>query len=97
MRRDAQRTFRNIKGATPEYLDEFLAVFQRNYVKPQSMATAKRKVQKLVFKPANEKFANFLDELQQAGQRRFRDSRICQHRAILLGQNNATTQEKINR
>ena len=35
------------------------------YVKPQSMATAKYKFQKLVFNPENQKFVDFLDELQK--------------------------------
>ena len=53
MRGDALQTFKNISGPTRENLGEILAVFQRKYVKPQSMATAKHKFQKLVFNPAN--------------------------------------------
>ena len=34
-------------------------------VKPQSMATAKHKFQRLVFNPANQKLIDFLDELQK--------------------------------
>ena len=65
MRGDALQTFENINGPTREYLGEILAVFRRKYVKPQSMATAKHKFQKLVFDPANQKLVNFLDELQK--------------------------------
>ena len=65
MRGDALQTFKNINGPTREKLGEILAVFRRKYVKPQSMATAKRKFQKLVFNPANQKLVNFLDELQK--------------------------------
>ena len=65
MKGDALQTFKNINGPTRENLEEFLAVFRRKYVKPQSMATAKHKFQKLVFKPANEKLVDFLDELQK--------------------------------
>ena len=65
MRGDALQTFKNINGPTRENLGEILAVFRRKYVKPQSMATAKHKFQKLVFNPANEKLLDFLDELQK--------------------------------
>ena len=65
MRGDALQTFKNINGATRENLVEILAVFRRKYVKPQSMATAKHKFQKLVFNPANQKLVDFLDELQK--------------------------------
>ena len=65
MRGDALQTFKNISGPTRENLGEILAVFRRKYVKPQSMATAKHKFQKLVFNPANQKLVDFLDELQK--------------------------------
>ena len=52
-------------GPTQENLGEILAVFRRKYVKPQSMATAKHKLQKLVINPANQKSVDFLDELQE--------------------------------
>ena len=65
MRGDALQTFKNINDPTRENLGEILAVFRRKYVKPQSMATAKPKFQKLVFNPANQKLVDFLDELQK--------------------------------
>ena len=65
MRGDALQTFKNINGPTRENLGEILAVFRRKYVKPQSMATAKHKIQKLVFNPANQNLVGFLDELQK--------------------------------
>ena len=65
MKGDAIQTFKNINGPTQEKLGEILAVFRRKYVKPQSMATAKHKFQKLVFNPANQKLVDFLDELQR--------------------------------
>ena len=64
-RGDALRTFININGPTRENLGEFLAVFRGKYVKPQPMATAKHRIQKLVFYPANQKLVDFLDELQK--------------------------------
>ena len=68
MRGDALQTFKNFKNITTpsrENLAEILTVFRRKYVKPQSMATAKHKFQRLVFNPANQKLIDFLDELQK--------------------------------
>ena len=65
MRGHALQTFKNNNGPTPENLGEILAVFRRKYVKPQWMATAKHKFQKLVFNPENQKLVDFLDELQK--------------------------------
>ena len=65
MRGVALQTFKNINDPTRENLEEFLAVFRRKYVKPQSMATAKHNFQKLVFNPANQKLVDILDELQK--------------------------------
>ena len=65
MRGDAVQTFKNINGPTPENLGEILAVFRRKYVKPQTMATAEHKSQKLVFNSANQKLVDFLDDLQK--------------------------------
>ena len=50
---DALRTFKNITSPNRENLGEILTVFRRKYVKPQSMATAKHKFQRLVFNLAN--------------------------------------------
>ena len=65
MRRDALQTFKNFTSPNRENLVEILTVFRRKYVKPQSMATAKHKFQRLVFNPAKEKLIVFLDELQK--------------------------------
>ena len=65
MRGDALQTFKNNNGTTRENLEEILAVFRRKYVKPQSMATAKHKFQKVVFNPANQKLVDFLEEPQK--------------------------------
>ena len=65
MRGDALQTFKNFNAPTRENLVEILAIFRRKYVKPQSMATAKHKFQKLVFNPENQKLVDFLDELQR--------------------------------
>ena len=71
MGEDALQTFKNIIGPTRESLGKNLAVFRRNYVKPQSMATAKHKIQKLVFNPANQKLVDFLDEFQKLAKNGF--------------------------
>ena len=65
MRGDALQTFKNIASPNRENLGEILTVFRRKYVKPQSLATAKHKFQRLVFNPANQKLVDFLDELQK--------------------------------
>ena len=65
MRGDALQTFKNITSPNRENLVEILTVFGRKYVKPQSMATAKHKFQRLVFNPSNQKLIDFLDELQK--------------------------------
>ena len=65
MRGDALETFKNITSPNRENLGEILTVFRRKFVKPQSMATAKHKFQRLVFNPANQKLIDFLDELQK--------------------------------
>ena len=65
MRGDALQTFKNITTPNRENLGEILTVFRRKYAKPQSMATAKHKFQRLVFNPANQILIDFLDELQK--------------------------------
>ena len=72
MRGDALQTFKNITSPNKKILREILAVFRRKYVKPQSMATAKHKFQRLVFNPENQKLIDFLDELQKLARDAFR-------------------------
>ena len=71
IRGDALQTFKSINGPTRENLREVLAVYRWKYVKPQSMATAKHKLQKLVFNPANHKLVDSLNELQQLAEDAF--------------------------
>ena len=59
----ALQSFENTNGPTGENLREILAVLRKKYVEPQSMATAKHKIQKLVFNTANQKLVDFHDEL----------------------------------
>ena len=71
MRVDALQTFKNITSPNRENLADILTVFRRKHVKPQSMATAKHKFQRLVFNPANQKLIDFLDELQKLAKNAF--------------------------
>ena len=71
MRGDALQTFKNITSPNRENLGEILTVYRRKYVKPQSMATAKHKFQRLVFNPANQKLIDFLYELQKLAKNAF--------------------------
>ena len=65
MRGDDLQTFKNITSPNRKTLGEILTVFRRKYVKPQSMATAKHKFQRLVFNPANHNLIDYLDEHQK--------------------------------
>ena len=65
MRGDALQTFKNITSLNKETLGEILSVFRRKSVKPQSTTTAKRKLQRLVFNPANQRLFDVPDELQK--------------------------------
>ena len=71
MRGDALQALKNITSPNREILGEILTVFLRKYVKPQSMATAKHKFQRLVFNPANQKVIDFLDQLQKLAKNAF--------------------------
>ena len=71
MRGDALQTFKNTNGPTRENLGEIIAVSQKNYVKSQSMATAKHKLLKLIFNPANQKLVGFLDDQQKLAEEAF--------------------------
>ena len=65
--------YRHLKTLTvqPESFDEVLAVFLRKYVKPQSMASAKHKFQKIVFNPANQMLVDSLAELEKLAEDAF--------------------------
>ena len=95
MRGVALQTFKNIPSPNRENLGEILTVFRRKYEKPQSMATAKHKFKRLVFKSANQKLIDFLDELLklEIGKRRIRSCSSSNHRAIRLCQNASRPEE----
>ena len=62
---DALQTIKNITSPNRGKLGEIPTVFRRKYVKPHSMVTAKHKIQRVVFNPANQKLIDFLDERQE--------------------------------
>ena len=65
MRGDALQMFRSTSSPSREFLGKFSTVFRKKYVKSQSMATPKYKIQQLLLNLANQKLFNFLDELQK--------------------------------
>ena len=76
-------------------MGEIIAVFRMKYVKPQSMATARRKFQKLVFNPAIHKL-DLLNELQKLAKDALGIAGPCHHRANDIC-HIATTPEEINK
>ena len=76
---DALETFKNITSPNRKKLGEILTVFCKNYVKPQSMAAAKHKCQRLVFNPANQKIFDIPNELQKLA----KDASAVASRAII--------------
>ena len=75
MRGDAlQKHSKTLPAQLREKLEEILVIFRRKYVKPQSMATAKHKFQKLVFDPSKQKLVDFLDDLQRLAKDAFGDA-----------------------
>ena len=71
LRGDALQTFNNFSSPNRKNLAGILTVFRRKYVKPQSMATAKHKFQRLVFNRANQNLIDFLEELKNLAENAF--------------------------
>ena len=71
LRKNALQTFRNINSTNRQTLEDILAVFRREYVKPESQATAKHKWHKLVFDPNTMKLPDYLEELNQGAEKAF--------------------------
>ena len=71
-RRDlALKTFKNIQRTPNTTLEDILKVFRRKYVKPESSASAKHRFNRLSFDPENQKFPDFLEELQESAEKAF--------------------------
>ena len=71
MRRDALQAFKNLNSPTRQKLGEVLAVFRTKYVQPQSMVTAKHKLQKVVLNQKHQKIVDFFDELRKLAKHAF--------------------------
>ena len=71
MRGDAPQTFKIITSLNRESLGEILTLFRRKCIRPQSVATAKHKFQRIVFNPANQNLIDFQDELEKLAKNAF--------------------------
>ena len=71
MRGDALQTFKDINSQNRANLTEIPTLFLRKNVKPRPMATAKHKLQQLVFNSANRKLSDFLGQLQKLAKNAF--------------------------
>ena len=71
LQKEALQTFRNIRAINKKTLDDVLFVFLRNYVKPESQATAKHNRHKLTFDPNTKSLPDFLEELNECAERAF--------------------------
>ena len=74
LRKEALQTFRNMSVSNKKTLNDVLVVFRRNYVKPESQATAKHKWHKLTFDPNTKSLSDFLEELNESAERAFGDN-----------------------
>ena len=74
LRKNALQTFRNISALNKKTLNDVLIVFRRNYVKPESQATAKHKWHKLTFDPNTKSLPDFLEELNECAEGAFGDN-----------------------
>ena len=73
LRKGTLQTFRNIRTANRQTLEDVLVVFRRKYNKPESQATTKHKWHRLVFDPNTIKLPEFLEELNQRAENAFGD------------------------
>ena len=74
LRKNALQTFRNIRTAKRQTLEDVLVIFRRKYVKSKSQATAKHKWHRLVFDPNTMKLPDFLEETNQGAEKAFEDN-----------------------
>ena len=61
--------FTNIQRTPTTTLEDILNVFCRKYVKPELSASAKNNLKRLSFDPGNQKFPEFLEEVQESGKK----------------------------
>ena len=70
----ALKTFKNIQRTPTTTLEDILVVFRRKYVKPESSASAKHRLHRLIFDPGRQKLPDFLQELQESAEKAFGDT-----------------------
>ena len=68
---DALETFENICSPIRETLGETFAFSPKKYVKPQSIASAEQKLQKIAFSPSDRGLVDFLQELHRLAKNAF--------------------------
>ena len=74
LRDEALQTFKSIQRNRTTTLEDVLRIFRRKYVRPESQASAKVRWHKMNFDPNEKKFAEFLEELEEAGKKAFGES-----------------------
>ena len=86
----APKTFKNIQRSPNSTMEDILEVFRRNYVKPESSASARLRFNTLFFHPESQKIPDYLEKLQKKAEKAFGDNA---HHFIeyLLYANNPTT------
>ena len=67
----ALKTFKNSQRTPTTTLEDILKVFRRKYVKTESSASAKHRFNRLAFDPENQKFPDFLEEVQETAEKAF--------------------------
>ena len=92
LRKNALQTFRNIRSANRQTLEEILAVFRRKYVEPESQATVKHKWLKLVFDPNTMKLPDFPKELNQGAEKAFGEHAQAMIDSLLYAKTTTKTQ-----
>ena len=65
MRGEALQTFRNLTLNNRNNIGEILTAYRRRYVRPQSVATARCKWEKLAFDPTKQTFQDFIEQYQK--------------------------------
>ena len=65
MRGEAFHTFRNLTLNNRNNIEEILAAYRKRYVRPQSVATARCKWEKLAFDPTKQTFQDFIEQYQK--------------------------------
>ena len=65
LRKEVLQTFTNTNASDKRTLEDVLIIYRRNYVRPQSQATADHKWHKLTFDPNTTSLSNFIEELNE--------------------------------